>query len=57
MYKIVIPHTQQGQSAIELQTKSRIVARYAKLLGSENDLEVRITETREPRPVKFKGVD
>lgn len=55
-YIVVIPHTQQGQSALRLTTSNRNVARSAVLLGKENKLEVTVTQEVEPRPIKFKNL-
>lgn len=57
MFTVIIPHTQQGQSALKLKTESRALSRAALLLGKENDLKVEVLEEREPRVVKFKGID
>lgn len=56
MFKITIPHKQQGQAALQLETKSRLCARYAYILGKENGLEVKVVREVEPVGVKFKGV-
>ena len=57
MYQIKIPHPQQGQAALRLQTENRNLARAAMMLGQENHLAVEVTEEVKPRVVKFKGVD
>lgn len=56
MFKVTIPHNQEGVPALQLQTESRNLARQAALLGKENKLEVKVVREVEPAPVKFKGL-
>jgi hypothetical protein len=39
------------------QTEKRSIARSCKLLEFENDMKVEVTEERQPKVIKFKGID
>lgn len=56
MYTVTIPNPAKGKEAIILRTLDRHLARAAMALGKENNLEVKVTEEREPRVVKFKNL-
>lgn len=57
MITITIQHPQQGAPALVLKTVNRAAARGVRLVCNENKLDSKFTEEREPRAIKFKGVD
>ena len=56
MFIIKVASKVDDEFDMELETKERIQARYAKMLLESNGYACEVFEEREPRPVKFKGI-
>jgi len=56
VYTITIPHNKEGVPALVLKTEARKLCKPVAELAKENGLEVKVTEEREPRVVKIKGL-